>query len=326
MSISRTLLLVVSCALLGEDPPSENGSSPAIEFSIMARSTQYVAGTPILVKVEIHNAGVNTCKTLGGVGWGRKLLIFTRHEGGVEKVISPDVLQMGTSYIPAHVFTFDLPAGGTQSIVHIIQTKTMFQGRLSLRALIFQHREPLWTPEVTVKLLDEKNNGKKHGLLSPEEESVVYDYIPRRHNRFDRHLNISRGPRSLHPKLVSIVKKAVVSNDVSIACEYALYAGVLLAIDAKATADDIKLAEEAAEAFAKRFPDSWLRAYAYAMLSTVHFERGNSEKARAFAQQGLKLPESNPLFHNLGIMDSLEKLKAASERQQGKSSQETDIR
>jgi hypothetical protein len=87
-----------------------------------------------------------------------------------------------------------------------------------------------------------------------------------------------------------------------------------------ATDDDIELAEEAAETLARRFPDSWLRAYAYGMLCTVHLERGNSEKARAFAEKGLKLPESNPLFHNLGIIEKLEKLKSASGRERGNSS------
>ena len=116
------------------------------------------------------------------------------------------------------------------------------------------------------------------------------------------------------------------SHESSLACEYAIYAGVLQSIHVLATAEDIKLAEEAAKALARRFPDSWLRAYAYGMLATVHFEKSNSEKARAFAEKGLKLPESDPLFHNLGIMDRLEKLKAASGREQGNPSQETNIR
>ncbi len=302
--------------------------APSLHFSVEVHRSEYVVGVPILAKLTLNNGGPRDYRLRGAVGWGRQLQVAHTDDTETGEFLPPDITQFEGIYSPPYYFIGTIPPRASQYLVHMINTTRMKPGRLNLKALMRLNRETLWTPEATVRLMGRPKDGggRESSCLSPDEQAFICKYVPRRHNRFYRGRKDTPGLAQHRAELSRIVSKAMASHESSLACEYAIYSGVLQCIHVVATDDDIKLADEAAEVLAKRFPDSWLRAYAYGMLATVHFEKGNSEKARAFAEKGLKLPESKPLFHNLGIMDRLEKLKPASRREEANSSQETNIR
>jgi hypothetical protein len=305
-------LIVGLCVMLAElAAPAAEEAFP-VEFVMEASAARYETATPVLVRLTLRNAGSTAFQIIGEAGWGRSFNLLREDEAGRRELVPPDVPHVEDFYMPPYFFRGELPPSRSQCIIHFVPTDLMTLGRVHLKAFFFQRGRIAFTWELPVEIVGGAKNDKGRGpaTLSPGEQAFIYSYVPRRHNSF------WRGPKAVHARvpdhgeLVSIVRKAIASGEASLACEYALYAGVLQVIRLAAQPDDIKLAEEAAEALEKRFPNSWLRAYAYGMLCTVYLERGNAEKARTLAEKGLKLPESDPLFHNLGIMEKLERLGA----------------
>jgi hypothetical protein len=301
----------VSLLTRGPSEPSA-ASAPPISFSAAANRTTFRAGEPILIRLTIGNTSDIEYKIGGGPGWGRQLAVMTVGADGKVSWIPPDVphfdTDLGPMRVPPWFFVGSIAPQQSQHVLHMIETREMKPGPVAIRAVLLQQGPELWTPDVSVDIL-EAREGEASSTLSPDEQSFVYKNVGRCHNDSKAGLLGARW-QPHHETLVRLVTKSVASDEQSLACEYALYAGVLQAIDATASPADIRLAEEAAEALQKRFPNSWLRAYAYGMLCTVYLERGNAEKARTFAEKGLKLPESDPLFQNLGIMEKLERLGA----------------
>lgn len=315
------LFALLGVSLLTGGPPEPSAASALpISFSAAANGTSFRAGEPILMRLTLTNISNIEYKVGGGLGWGRGLMIVTVSAEGKVGWIAPDVphfdTDLGGILVPPWFFVGSVAPQQSQQVLYMIETGGMKPGPVAIRAVLVQRRPELWTPDVSVDILKARE-GEPSSTLSTDEQSFVYKNVGRCHNHSRAGLLGARW-QTYHERVVCLVTKAVRSDEQSFACEYALYAGVLQAIDATASPADIRLAEEAAEALEKRFPNSWLRAYAYGILCTVYLERGNAEKARAFAEKGLKLPESNPLFQNLGIMEKLEKLEASSTRDQKK--------
>ncbi len=308
----RGILLLVCCSPVAQAAAFAEHSPPPIEFSIEANRTECVVGMPILLKLSLRNAGSMDYEIIGELGWAQGLTILSRREGA-ELTPLPYrdyVRHSDVGPILTYFFTGRLAPGEVQVILHMVPTDGMSPGPLRFKAELRLRQRPhrLETAEITVNIL-EKPESVRPGPFTNQEEALIYKYVVRKHNRFER---------GVPSEVVSLLRKGILSDQAGPVSEYALYAGVFQAIGHFTTPEDVKLAEEAAEALSKRFPDSWLRAHAYALLFWAHFKKGNFEKARGFAVKGLQFPESNPLFQNLGIMEKLEKLSASSKRQQEK--------
>ena len=317
----RCVSLILGLHAFGaETHVSAELAPPGIKFEMQTNRSQYEIGTPMLVKLTLRNVGEADYEIMDKAGWGRSFRISSVNDGGLRSPVRSDVPHVEEFYMPPYFFCGSLSPAEAQSIVHFVRTVPMMPGWVTFHAYFFQRGLRALTPEVPLKIIGgvKEEAGSGPATLNPDERSFIYRCVCHRHNSFWRGRKTQPGRGPDHENLVAIVRKAMASDEASLPCEYALYAGVVQAIDVMASVDDVKLAEEAVEALEKRFPNSWLRTYTYAMLSTVHFERGNVEKARSFAGKGSKLPESNPLFQNLGIMEKLQKLEGSSKGEQKK--------
>jgi len=204
--------------------------------------------------------------------------ISSAREGEEFKQLRPDApvehIMAGGLMDPIYRFTGTLAPG---------------PGQIRLKAILYQGhatgRHVIETAPITVELLT-KLEDDEPPVLSAEEWRLTCLYIARFHN------HLVRARRA--PKFPAIVRKALATEGATPELEYTLYAGALLFAQDRTTPEELALADRAARAFLARFPDSWLRAHAYAALAIVHIQQ-----ARAALKAGQALPESVPLYDNL---------------------------
>ncbi len=259
-----------------------------------------------MIRLTLENVGKEDYTIRGGPGWGR-YLTFKASENGKEFhriPIDPHVTHGDTGhgplYHPKFFFTGVLPPGGSQHIVHIIQTKDMEAGELELKAIVWQ-KEVMLEAVVKLKLVEGGDEGG-HSVFKEKEKRLIHKRVVYLHNRLG-----CRGGRSVHisdhERLKPMVEKAIKSEEKSTDVEYAVYLGVLRGFARQATQEDLDLADQAVQTLVKRFPKSWLRAHVYAALYMIH-----GDKRRDAYEEGRKLPESQPLYKNVGIESDPKKL------------------
>lgn len=240
-----------------------------LQFSIEAARKEYTRGTPILVRIRLHNADAEPYvltaplpegappAPMRGLGWGRGLGIYGAAAAEEFKELPRDAphgdTELGPLYMPVYRFKGLLDPGGSQSILHFIRRPEFPAGVRRFQAVLYLRGRKIETPEIAVEIREATEQDL--ALFTPEERRTINWYAAGLHNHRRGNRELSRERLRILP----VVRKALRSKDKTVDCEYALYMGVLPAVDTRnATPDDVALAKRAGEALLKRFPDSWL--------------------------------------------------------------------
>jgi len=288
-------------ALPGGSAPANNVRvlfSDGIRFSAAASTVECEIGRPIVLKLTLRNAGADEYTVRGDPGWGSGIGITASEEGAPSRMLRVDIRYLDTNLgslpSPLYVFTGHIPTNSQQSIVQMIRTEDFLPGRVRLKATMgWLGTDQLQTEDVEV-LLSRPKEDEKPALVDAKARSLINKQVSQRHNFF--------GGFALGHLSRSLVQGLMDSQATTVDVENGLYAAVLQAIGPDATDDDRGLAEDAAKAFLERFPHSWLRAHACAALVTIYRKEGRDDDAQRMIREGLSLPESRPLFQNLGFI------------------------
>jgi hypothetical protein len=279
------------------------------EFAIQANASQYVVGTPILLKSTLHNAGPREYKVVGEPHLaGGGMCIDVSQRGSPFKIFgspwlgpNPTGGNPQDAASPMYRFMGRIPTNGEQCLVHMIQTKELQPGPLRLRVNLRTRTKGVLTnltAEVEVSLLEPKQDDKTT-VLDAATKNLVNKEVERLHNFCGQY----RARQLLSDVLL---QELISSTETNIDVEYALYAVVVQGAAHEATQEDRTKAKDAAKAFLQKFPRSWVVAHTYAALARIYKEEGRDEERLQAIQQGLSVPESRPLFQSLRLIPTTE--------------------
>jgi len=277
MNHNLLIYLLAVCLLTPSAFCSAANEQTAV-FSIESTSTQSVVGAPILLKLTLQNPQKEDYTIKGEPGWGRDLSILCAQGGAPFQWLAPNVQRMETEagyvYRPTYSFAGRLGSDKSQCLLQLIQIQDARPGSLRLKAVLNQGI--LLNSEEVVVSLVEAEETQTNRALTAVQKRLLYREVSRFHNRFGYRRSSDLGP---------IIEKAKASSETTVETEYALYAGVLQGISGDATNEDRALAKESAKAF------------------LVHRKEGDTEAAELALKAGQALPESYPLFQNLGLVE-----------------------
>ncbi|HUW55680.1 MAG TPA: hypothetical protein VMZ92_03530 [Planctomycetota bacterium] len=252
-----------------------------LQLSIEAARKEYTPGTPILVRITLHNADAEPYvltrplpegappAPMRGLGWGSGLYIYSAREAEDFKELPRDAphgdSMMGPGYMPVYRFEGRLEPGGRQSILQFIRKPAFPAGVRRFQAVLYLRGRKIETPETAVEIREAAEQDP--ATFTAEERRIINGNVASLHNTCYGNRQLAR----TRLKVLPVVRKALDSDERTLDCEYALYIGVLQGVETRdATPDDVALAKQAGEALLERFPDSWLAGPVRAMLTAAN--------------------------------------------------------